>query len=480
MAYNNDDDTRIIPAVLQYFDPRPTLNPTPTFVPSISLVNSSEHSFGHPFDTTAAPSLGHFVYLPRISFCNTQSYAANDLHSHMQESLLQHHDINRTGNRQSNLNAVFSRILPNVSSLFIVDDDGVKTLPPDPIPVLKSLIVAAIMDELPPLEVSKAQKRHISSLIAKTTIFWHSKAIGGRIRVRDKQVLDIAAKHAKRGRPIIQLVLNIIQWKFHSEWYPYEFHKVYNAADGIPLNKTGSSQILRTQPTAPVVSETLPVPSRPTIVPSGITDLVPTKTTVPIPCAGASPVTANSGPLQPVGPIADTPSVKAPHYIWTWTYSPKSQSVSFRRIRSDSLPRATSSSPPVQRQEKSSIVTALPVTPSKLPPIDHHSAQPWLPANFRWTFNPQSETVTFHRLPKPAPVPLKPPSRFPLSATTADDPVFSCPIHSKHREYSSCLKPNYQPVLLRLSKRHRDALSIQMYHLYANILSMSWFYDPVD
>eukprot|EP00536_Pseudo-nitzschia_multiseries_P014220 jgi/Psemu1/37916/gm1.37916_g len=93
------------------------------------------------------------------------------------------------GNRQSDLNALFSRILPNISSLFIIDDDGVETLRPDPIPVLKSLIVAAIMDELPLSEVSKAHKRHISSLIAKTTIFWHSKAIGGRIRVRDKQVL---------------------------------------------------------------------------------------------------------------------------------------------------------------------------------------------------------------------------------------------------------------------------------------------------
>eukprot|EP00536_Pseudo-nitzschia_multiseries_P014100 jgi/Psemu1/37538/gm1.37538_g len=41
------------------------------------------------------------------------------------------------GNRQSDLNAVFSRILPNIASLFLVDDDGVETLRPDPIPVLK-------------------------------------------------------------------------------------------------------------------------------------------------------------------------------------------------------------------------------------------------------------------------------------------------------------------------------------------------------
>eukprot|EP00536_Pseudo-nitzschia_multiseries_P008958 jgi/Psemu1/21922/gm1.21922_g len=49
---------------------------------------------------------------------------------------------------QGNLNAVFSRILPNISSLFIVDDDGVETLRQDLIPILKSLIVAT-----PPLHV---------------------------------------------------------------------------------------------------------------------------------------------------------------------------------------------------------------------------------------------------------------------------------------------------------------------------------------
>eukprot|EP00536_Pseudo-nitzschia_multiseries_P009449 jgi/Psemu1/23200/gm1.23200_g len=79
------------------------------------------------------------------------------------------------------------------------------------------------------------------------------------------------------------------------------------------------------------------------------------------------------------------------------------------------------------------------------------------PANLRWTFNPQGETETFHCSPKPATVPLKPPSRFPLSDSFADD-----------------------PVLLRLSKQHRDALKIKMYHLHANILSMNWFYDPSD
>eukprot|EP00536_Pseudo-nitzschia_multiseries_P016841 jgi/Psemu1/48064/gm1.48064_g len=54
------------------------------------------------------------------------------------------------------------------------------------------------------------------------------------------------------------------------------------------------------------------------------------------------------------------------------------------------------------------------------------------PANFQRTFNPQSQSVVFPRLPQP---------------------------------------------VLRITKRHRDALKIMLYHLHANILSMNWFYD---
>eukprot|EP00536_Pseudo-nitzschia_multiseries_P015025 jgi/Psemu1/40991/gm1.40991_g len=300
-------------------------------------------------------------------------------------------------NRQSDLNAVFSRILPNIASLFLVDDDGVETLRPDPIPVLKSLIVAAIMDELPPSEVSKAHKRHISSLIANTTLFWHSKAIGGRIRVRDNQVLDIAAQRAQRGHPIINLVLHTMHWKLHKDWYPYEFHKVYTTTTGIPSDETGlsvkppsRSRLHRTKPTAPVVSETLPVPSHPKFAPSGTTALVHTKTAVSNPIQTTSallPVQATDSildtpapssnlinpslnPVTPAKPnadtavkiclphmtqsfddtnldnpnsadqpvdcqVADTPTAnapmpnQAPHYAWTWIYSPNSVLISF-------------------------------------------------------------------------------------------------------------------------------------------------------
>eukprot|EP00536_Pseudo-nitzschia_multiseries_P011132 jgi/Psemu1/27963/gm1.27963_g len=52
-----------------------------------------------------------------------------------------------------------------------------------------------------------------------------------------------------------------------------------------------------------------------------------------------------------------------------------------------------------------SAVTASHVTPSTLPSSDHHSAPPWGPTNFGWTFNPQNEIATFRRLPNSAPSP---------------------------------------------------------------------------
>eukprot|EP00536_Pseudo-nitzschia_multiseries_P016444 jgi/Psemu1/46248/gm1.46248_g len=421
------------------------------------------------------------------------------------------------GNKQWKLNAAFAQTLPNIASLFIVDEDGVETLRPDPIPVLKSLIVAAIADELPASEVFKAHKQRIALLLSNSAIFCRKKD-HGRFQVRDKHGLDNAARRANNGDPIIRLVLTIFSWKFHKDWYPYEFHKVYDPGYDIPLDaamlqritpfhtqtnnelkfndklikqlkreRNGETvqQVLppkqkhHTKPTAPVVSQTLPVPSRPTIVPFGTTDLVETKTTVLIPRAGPSPVTANLGPLQPVGPIADTPSFKAPRYISTWTYSPNSELVSFCRVQSDSVSfkRATSFSPPVQQQDKSP-VTALSVTPSALTRFSHHSVPPYVPANFRWAFNPQNEIAAFRRVPKSVLSPQPPTcNRLLPFETLAEDTALPkvAPAYIRSLE-SPCRN---QPVL-RLSKQHCDALKIKMYHLYANILSMNWFYDTLD
>eukprot|EP00536_Pseudo-nitzschia_multiseries_P012275 jgi/Psemu1/31565/gm1.31565_g len=87
------------------------------------------------------------------------------------------------GNKQGDLNDVFTQTLLNIASLFIIDNDGFETLQPDPIPTFKPLVVAVIVDELP-------------------------KATGD-----NKFETNV-------------LVLSIHSWEFHINWYPYEFHKL--------------------------------------------------------------------------------------------------------------------------------------------------------------------------------------------------------------------------------------------------------------
>eukprot|EP00536_Pseudo-nitzschia_multiseries_P006398 jgi/Psemu1/15128/gm1.15128_g len=181
-----------------------------------------------------------------------------------------------------------------------------------------------------------------------------------------------------------------------------------------------------------------------------------------------------------------------PSYAWTWKYSPNCDSVSFQRVRSNSISfqRSTSSSSsrvrcpqdkfhmtPIQCQDKSN-VTASYETPSTMPHSDHHSAPPLAPTTFSWTFNPQNEIATFRRLPKsaPSPSPQPPPHNQPLPSETlaeGTDLPNAAPVYTRSLQ-SPCLNPiSSRPSrlhVLRLSKRHRDALKVNLYHLYANIL----------
>eukprot|EP00536_Pseudo-nitzschia_multiseries_P010950 jgi/Psemu1/27480/gm1.27480_g len=315
------------------------------------------------------------------------------------------------------LNDSFRHDLDDTAGLFITDDDadaeGPKTLAPDPITMLREIIVTAIMDILPYKERT-ADAIHFTE-VYDTNIYSSPK------KSNTRKATPVANKtpNASRAR-----FANLQQQK-------------YVTPKAVPLQRTHIN------------------------------------TTARIP-----PVTADLGPLQSVGPIADTPFVKAPHATWTWTYSPQSELVSFRRVRCDSLLCVTSSSPP-DHKEKSSIVTTPSVLPSAQSRFDHHSAPPWKPTNFVWTFNPQDEIATFRRLTKsvPPPSPLLPSEVLDVGS----DPPNAAPAYIRslqspcHHQISS--RPNHQPVLLRITKRHRDALKIKLYQLHANILSMNWFYD---
>eukprot|EP00536_Pseudo-nitzschia_multiseries_P013029 jgi/Psemu1/33889/gm1.33889_g len=344
--------------------------------------------------------------------------------------------------KHEDLKQTFAHCLEYTDSLFITDDDaeGPKTLAPDPVTMLRKIVVNAIMDIIPSRERTAVNKSHISRLLADA-IFWYVAPNQSTKRLRNKHSMDKAGELAiKNGQDTIFIKIRATHWGFKPDWDAIHFGEIYDtniySFPEATQDRYGKSNI---RGATMIADKTADASSarfanlqqqkyiKPKAVPLQRTHI---NTTARIP-----PVTANLGPLPPVGPIANTPSVTAPRYIWTWTYSPTSE-----------------------LQQDKSLVTASSVTPSALTRFSHHPVPHYVPANFRWTFNPQKETVTFHCLPQPDTVPLKPPSQFPLSYATADDP----------------------PVLLRITKQHRDALKIKLYHIHANILSMNWFYDTID
>eukprot|EP00536_Pseudo-nitzschia_multiseries_P016545 jgi/Psemu1/46535/gm1.46535_g len=345
--------------------------------------------------------------------------------------------------KHEDLNKTFGHDLEYTDGLFITDDDaeGPKTLAPDPVPMLREII-----------------------------------------RLRNKHLMDKAGELAiANGQDTILIEIRATHWGFKPDWDAIHFAEVYDTNIYSFPKKSNTREATTVANKTPNASRTrfANLPQRKYIqlkaVPLQRKHIKP---------QAVPPNTANLGPLQPVGSIADTPSVQAPCYIWTWTYSPNSDSVSFRRVQSDSLSfkRATSFSPPIQHQDKSLVTAPLPS-----PKRGHHSALPWGPTNFGRTFNPQNEIVTLRRLAKPALSPqssLRIPLLVPSEALAAGTdlphaaPAYIRSLQSPCRN-QICSKPNHQPVL-RLFKRHWDALKVKLDHLYANILSMNWFYDTFD
>eukprot|EP00536_Pseudo-nitzschia_multiseries_P019400 jgi/Psemu1/60572/gm1.60572_g len=412
----------------------------------------------------------------------------------IQDIAIQFGTFNAKGNahKHEDLNKTSAHILEYTDGLFITDDDadsdseGPKTLAPDPVTMLRKIIVKAIMDIIPSKERTAVNKGHISRLFADAT-FWYAAPNKSTKRLRNNHWMDKAGELAiENGQDTILIEIRATHWGFKPDWDAIHFAEVYDTNIYSFPKKSNTRKATTVADKTPNASRArfANLPQRKYIKPKA----VPLQREHIKPQA-VPPNTANLDSLQPVGPIANTPSAKAPRYIWTWTYFPNSELVSFRqRVQSDSVSckRASSFSPPVQQQDKFP-VTAPSVKPSALTKSGHHYAPPWKPPNLRWPFNYQSETVlVFHPLPKPASTPLKPSLQFQLPKAIHEGTILASaiPTFAKPSAYSSLFHcetyshPNQ--TVFCITKRHRDALKIKMYHLYANILSMNWFYYTFD
>eukprot|EP00536_Pseudo-nitzschia_multiseries_P019631 jgi/Psemu1/61947/gm1.61947_g len=194
------------------------------------------------------------------------------------------------------------------------------------------------------------------------------------------------------------------------------------------------------------------------------------------------------------GSTADSTSTGT--YTYTWTYSPSTESVRFSKVDHFSTPTIVPADIPTGD------------VPSKRNGASHspraRTSYP-SPANSRWTFSPQSETVVFQRA-RSAPQPSCISSlQLPPSGASSKDSVVSssvrkplygasfCPIQkflygARKPLYGASFCPvgkpstyamTYDLPAVSITKRHRDAIKINLYQLHATLLRANWLYDDV-
>eukprot|EP00536_Pseudo-nitzschia_multiseries_P016832 jgi/Psemu1/47995/gm1.47995_g len=175
------------------------------------------------------------------------------------------------------------------------------------------------------------------------------------------------------------------------------------------------------------------------------------------------------------GSTADSTSTGTSTY--TWTYSPSTESVRFSKVDPFSTPNIVPANIPTGD------------VPSKRNRASHSPRARTFytpPTNSRWTFYPQSETVAFHRA-RSAPQPSCNSSlQLPPSGASSKDSVVSSSVKKPLYGASFCPvgKPStysmtYDLPAVSITKRHRDALKINLYQLHATLLRANWLYDDV-
>eukprot|EP00536_Pseudo-nitzschia_multiseries_P000712 jgi/Psemu1/1616/gm1.1616_g len=200
-----------------------------------------------------------------------------------------------------------------------------------------------------------------------------------------------------------------------------------------------------------------------------------------------TPQASASFPSQAPKPVCETPAIST---LIANNGNPLGSSETHKlACPNDDLPASTST--------PSYTWTYFPSTESRHSP----RPSPKPSANTAWTFHPKSATVTFHRSPKQfsshKPSTSIPLLQLPSSGAFSKDNVVPSSDHailpSTNHAYpqhgtSSCpgRKPLYGAHSLTndlpavcITKRHRDAIKLKLYHLHATLLVANWAYDDI-
>eukprot|EP00536_Pseudo-nitzschia_multiseries_P019430 jgi/Psemu1/60724/gm1.60724_g len=141
--------------------------------------------------------------------------------------------FNTKGNAHKHeaLNDSFYHALEDTAGLFLTDDadsEGPKTLAPDPVAMLKEIIVNAIMDIIPPKEQTEINKGHISTLFADACL-WYVAPDKTPKRIRNKHSMDKAGALAiAQGQETLLIEIRATHWGFKSNWDAVHFDEVYD------------------------------------------------------------------------------------------------------------------------------------------------------------------------------------------------------------------------------------------------------------
>eukprot|EP00536_Pseudo-nitzschia_multiseries_P014413 jgi/Psemu1/38560/gm1.38560_g len=193
------------------------------------------------------------------------------------------------------------------------------------------------------------------------------------------------------------------------------------------------------------------------------------------------------------GSTADSTSTGT--YSYTWKYSPSTDSARFRRIAYSSTPRIVPAD--ISTEDVPSKRHREPHSPRNRASHSPRAGTSYpSPANSRWTFYPQSETVVFHRARSATQPSCIPSLQLPPSGASSKDSVVSSSVMKPLYGASFCpvWQPSAYPVqkplyeahsmtydlpTVCITKRHRDAIKINLYQLHATLLHANWLYDDV-
>eukprot|EP00536_Pseudo-nitzschia_multiseries_P012371 jgi/Psemu1/31835/gm1.31835_g len=152
----------------------------------------------------------------------------------IQEIAIQFGIFNTKGNAHKHeaLNKSFHHDLEETAGLFLTDADadaeGPKTLAPDPVTMLKEIIVNAIMDIIPPKEQTEINKGHVSTLFADACL-WYVAPSKTMKRIRNKHSMDKAGALAiEQGQDTLLIEIRAAHWGFKPNWDAVNFDKVYD------------------------------------------------------------------------------------------------------------------------------------------------------------------------------------------------------------------------------------------------------------